>query len=319
MDSRRALLVDAFTDEACAGNAAGLVPDADGLSDDQMQQIANELGASETAFFLSTPQADRRIRYFTPTTEVDLCGHATIASHAHLFEDGVIEAGTHTLETNVGVLDIDVEDDGTVWMTQDAPEVRVLDVDYGRVAEVIGVPEAALKDIGEDLPIAYATTGLPFIMVPINFLEHLGQASPDLDALAAFADEHDATGVYSFTFDALGAESTLHARMWAPGAGVPEDPVTGTASGACGAYLREVDAFDGSEAPRASEDASGERSEPGAGMPEEMVFEQGHYVDRPGYVHVRVGEQVRVGGSAVSSLDGELGVPPAEDDEILEV
>lgn len=300
MESRRALLVDAFTDEACAGNAAGVVPDADGLTADQMQAIANELGASETAFLLSTPQADRRVRYFTPTTEVDLCGHATIASHAHLFEDGVIEAGTHSLETNVGVLDIDVDDEGMVWMTQDAPEVRDLDVDYGRLADAIGVPEAALQDIGEDLPVAYASTGLPFVVVPINFLEHLGQANPNMDAVAEIADEYDATGFYAFTFDALERESTLHARMWAPGAGVPEDPVTGTASGACGAYLREIDAFDGE-------------------LPDEMVFEQGHYVDRPGYVHVRVGEHVQVGGTAVTSLDGELGIPEADEDEILEV
>jgi len=300
METRRALLVDAFTDEACAGNAAGVVPDADGLAADQMQAIANELGASETAFITSSPEADRRVRYFTPTTEVDLCGHATIASHAQLFEDGVIDAGTHTLETNVGVLDIDIEDDGTVWMTQDAPEVRTLDVDYGRVADAIGVPEAALQDIGEDLPVAYATTGLPFLMVPVNFLEHLGQADPDMDAVDELADEYDATGIYAFTFDSLEQESTLHGRMWAPGAGVPEDPVTGTASGACGAYLREVDAFDGE-------------------LPAEMVFEQGHFVDRPGYVHVRVGETVQVGGEAVTSLDGELGIPATEEDEILEV
>lgn len=299
-DRRRTLLVDAFTDEACAGNVAGVVPDADGLAADQMQAIANELGASETAFITSSPEADRRVRYFTATMEVDLCGHATIASHAHLFEDGVVDEGTHTLETNVGVLDIDIEEDGTVWMTQDAPEVRTLDVDYDRVADAIGVPEAALQDIGEDLPIAYATTGLPFLVVPVNFLEHLGQADPDMDAVAEIADGHDAAGIYAFTFDSLEQESTLHGRMWAPGSGVPEDPVTGTASGACGAYLRDVDAFDGE-------------------LPGEMIFEQGHFVDRPGYVHVRVGETVQVGGEAVTSLDGELGIPATEEDEILEV
>lgn len=299
-DSRRALLVDAFTDEACAGNAAGVVPDAGGLTDDQMQAIANELGASETAFLTDSPQADRRIRYFTPTTEVDLCGHATIASHAFLFEDGEIGAGTHSLETNVGVLDIDVETDGTVWMTQNDPVVRRLDVAYDRLADVIGVPTAALEDIGEDLPVAYATTGLPFVVVPINFLEHLGAAEPDAAAIEEFTSEHDARGIYAFTFDSLEASSTLHGRMWAPGAGVHEDPVTGTASGACGAYLRTVDAFEGA-------------------LPDEMVFEQGHFVDRPGYVHVRVGEHVQVGGEAVMTLDGTLGIPTTDEDEILEV
>ena len=107
-------------------------------------------------------------------------------------------------------------------------------------------------------------------------------------------------GVYAFTFDALDADSTLHGRMFAPKEGVPEDPVTGTASGAAGAYVREYDAFDS--------------------VPEEMVFEQGHFVDRPGRVRVRAadGGAPTVGGTAVETLDGDLAVPEADDDDILE-
>ena len=95
MQRRRCLLVDAFAEEPLAGNPAGVLPDADGLGPDQMQAVAAEIGASETAFLHPSGSADRRVRYFTPTTEVDLCGHATIASHAHLHADGVVEAGTH--------------------------------------------------------------------------------------------------------------------------------------------------------------------------------------------------------------------------------
>jgi PhzF family phenazine biosynthesis protein len=300
MDTRRALLVDAFADEPFAGNAAGVVPEADGLTDAQMQAIADELAVSETAFFRESDDADRRVRYFTPTTEVDLCGHATIASHYHLLDDGVVEPGTHSLETNVGVLDIDVGEDGTVWMTQDAPEIREVDLDYDRVADALGVDPAALRDVGADFPLAVASTGLPFLVVPVNFLEHVGGMDPDFGAVETISDEVEATGIYAFTFDAIGPDSTLHGRMFAPGAGVPEDPVTGTASGATGAYLREYEAFDGE------------------GLPEEMTFEQGHFVDRPGHVRVRVGEQVRVGGRAATALDGELRVPASEDDDIID-
>jgi len=156
-----------------------------------------------------------------------------------------------------------------------------------------------MRDVGADVPAAVATVGLPFLIVPVNFLEHLGSADPDMDAVESLAADHGATGVYAFTFDALAADSTLHARMWAPGAGVPEDPVTGTASGACGAYLHATDAFDD--------------------PPAEMRFEQGHFVDRPGVVRVRVdGDDVRVGGRAVTALDGALAVPAADDDDILE-
>ena len=297
MDTRRALLVDAFTDEPLAGNAAGVVPDADGLTDPQLQAVANELGASETAFVLPSGSADRRLRFFTPTTEVDLCGHATVASHALLFDDGVIAAGDHTVETETGVLDIAVEPDGTVWMRQHDPEVREVGLGRGRVAEALGLDVEAL-DV-EGLPIARSTTGLPALIVPVRLLEHLGGLDPDLPAIESLADEADVVGLYAFTFDTLDADATLHGRFFAPGAGVPEDPVTGTASGAAGGYLRHVGAFDG--------------------MPDELAFEQGHFVDRPGRVRVRVDETVEVGGRAAVALDGELTVPPLEADEIIEV
>ncbi|RLM83589.1 PhzF family phenazine biosynthesis protein, partial [Haloarcula sp. Atlit-7R] len=112
METRRTLLVDAFTADPLAGNAAGVVPEADGLTADQMRAIARELAVSETAFLLPSETADRRLRYFSPEQEVDLCGHATVAAHAHLREAGAIDEGEHTIETNVGVLDVEVESDG---------------------------------------------------------------------------------------------------------------------------------------------------------------------------------------------------------------
>ena len=301
MDTVRTLLVDAFTDDPLAGNPAGVVPDADGLSAQQMQSIANELSVSETAFLRSSEAADRRIRYVTPTQEVDLCGHATIGAFTHLYDEG-LDPGTTTLETNVGVLDIDVEADGTVWMTQDAPTVREVGVGYDRVAEALGVERAALEGAREDLPLAVSSTGLPFLIVPITYLSDLGAAEPRQQRVEALTEDVDATGVYCFTFDALDAESTAHGRMFAPGAGVPEDPVTGTASGAVGAYLDRFRAFDDD-------------------FPDELRLEQGHYVDRPGTVRVRVqtGGDVRVGGRGVTVLDGSMVVPAADGDDIIEV
>ncbi len=302
MDTRRALIVDAFTTEPATGNGAGVVPDAAGLADDQMQAIAAELGQSETAFVLPADDADRALRYFTPTQEVDLCGHATVATHAHLHAEGAIGEGTHSLATDAGELEVTVED-GVVWMTQGEPSVRDVDLDYERTADALGIDPAALEDVGADLAPARATTGLAFLMVPVNFLEHVSGMAPDMDALADLADDHDCTGVYAFTFDALEGASTLHARMFAPGAGVPEDPVTGTAAGACGAYIDRSGAFDET--------------------PAEMVFEQGDFVGRPGRVRVRASEAtvegvVEVGGRAVTSLDGSLVVPEAGEDDIIE-
>ncbi|TKX68742.1 PhzF family phenazine biosynthesis protein [Halorubrum sp. SP9] len=301
MEHRRALLVDAFAGEPLAGNAAGVVPDAEGLSDDQMAAVAAELGASETAFLTAGDgAADDRLRYFSPTTEVDLCGHATIATYGARFAEGAIDSGERTLRTNVGDLTVAVDDDGTVWMRQQAPSVEVVDVDLGRTGDALGIDPAAMRDVGADLPVAVASTGLPFLVVPVNFLERLGQADPDDEAVERLSEEFDVAGVYAFTFDALDGESTLHGRAFVPSLGVSEDPVTGTASGAVGGYLRHVDAFDGDD-------------------PDELRFEQGHFVDRPGHVRVRVeADGVRVGGLATVALDGEVRIPDDEDDAIIE-
>ena len=328
-DSYTAALVDAFTDEPLTGNTAGVVPDADGLGDDQMQAIARELAVSETAFLTDHPSADRQVRYFTPTTEVDLCGHATVAAHAYLRDRGRIDPGRHTLATNVGTLGIEVREE-TVWMTQNPPTVYERSVDYETLATALGVDTAAFTGVGDALPVAYASTGLPFLIVPVSFLDDLGGVTPDDDVVRELADTHDAAGVYAFTFDTLTAEATLHGRCFVPGAGVPEDPVTGTASGACGAYLDHFGAFrgddpgaggattaDGESGTTTATDVSAE-----TGTPAEMVFEQGHYLDRPGRVRVRVGAgddgAPAVGGRATTTFDGEVRVPENDDDEILE-
>ncbi|WP_408959307.1 PhzF family phenazine biosynthesis protein [Natrinema sp. 74] len=298
METIRVLQVDAFTDEPLTGNPAGVVPNADGLSSDQMQAIADEMAVSETAFLRSSDAADRRLRYFTPDQEVDLCGHATIGTFAHLRDEG-LEPGPTALETNVGVLEIEVEDDGTVWMTQDEPTISEVDVGYDRVADALGVDAAALEGASADLPLAVSSTGLSFLIVPITYLSDVGSAEPDMAAIEALADDVDAAGVYLCTFDALEADSTLHGRTFAPGAGVPEDPVTGTASGAVGAYLDHFGAFDDD-------------------LPDELRLEQGHYVDRPGLVRVRLDDVVRVGGHGVTALEGSIVVPEDDEDEILE-
>lgn len=296
----RVALVDAFTTTPLEGNAAGVVPDASGLSDGQMQAIARELSVSETAFCTPSGPADRQIRYFTPTQEVDLCGHATIGTHAYLAETGEIDAGTHSFETNVGVLEAQLEDNGSVWMSQDQPTVREVEPDIDQLCDVLNIDPAGVRPMVKELPIAVSSTGLPFLLIPATYLSTVGNADPNMDAVEALSDEFDVTGLYLFTFDALDAEATLHARMFAPGAGVPEDPVTGTASGAAGAYLRRFNAFDGD-------------------LPQPMRFEQGHFIDRPGTVFVDVAETIRVGGNGVVSLTGELGVPAGDTgDDILE-
>lgn len=301
METRQALLVDAFASEPMAGNPAGVVPDADGLSDDQMQAIATELGASETAFVLPAADADRRLRFFTPEQEVDLCGHATIAAHAYLFERAIIDQGQHTMATTAGVFDVETKIDGMVWMEQGEAEISEIDLELAAVADALGVDDATLRDVGADLPLVVGDTGFPWLLVPINYFEHLSDVDPDLAAIEALCDDAGAMGLYAFTFDTLSGEATLHGRGFAPAAGIAEDPVTGTAAGACAAYVRRYGALDDTI--------------------EQVVVEQGHFLDRPGTVTVDTdGTEVWIGGRGVTSLDGDLTVPDAaDDDEIIEI
>ena len=185
-------------------------------------------------------------------------------------------------------------------MTQNDPEIHTVDLDIERVADALDIDPAAITDV--DLPMARSSTGLPFLIVPVTFLSVLGECEPDMAAIEAVCETVDATGLYAVTFDTLTADATAHGRMFAPGAGIPEDPVTGTASGAVGAYLRKFDAVETNE----------------------MTFEQGHFVDRPGRVTVRVddsaprGERVRVGGRATIAFDGDLAVPDIDEDDLIE-
>jgi len=297
-DTLAVALVDAFATEPMTGNPAGVVPEASDLAADQMAAIASELGASETAFVREGDEAGRTLRYFTPETEIDRCGHATIAAFSLLTERGTVTAGTHEVETAAGVLEVEVTGDRTVWTTQSPPEIDPVDVSLADAAATLGLEPAALSEVGDGLPIARASTGVPFLVVPVAYFDHLSGATPDRTAVETLCERADATGLYAFTFDTLEPEATLHGRTFAPLAGIPEDPVTGTASGAVGAYLRHYGAVD---------------------APDPLVFEQGHFLDRPGRVRVRTGGTPAVGGEAVTVLEGDVVVPESEDDDILTV
>lgn len=295
MQTTRALLLDVFTDTPLAGEAAGVVPDADGFTDAQLRAMARELGVT-TVFILPSDTADRRVRFFSPTGEVDRCSHATVASQAQLLATGALDSGGHTVETAAGVLEVDIEADGTVWMIQPPPEVRDVSLDPERVGAALGIDPEAFDVDG--LPFARATTGRPVLVVPTRLLEHLMDAVPDRAAIETLTGETDTDGIYAFTFDTLDADATLHARAFAPLGGAREETLTSTAAGAVGAYLEHAGAF--------------------APLPDELLFEQGHFADRPGVVRVRVGDTVRVGGRATVALDGALRVPDLETDDIIE-
>lgn len=300
METRQTLLVDAFTDEPATGNPTGLIPDASDLADDQCRAVAAELGASATAVLEPSASADRRLRVFSPESEVDLHGTATVAVHAHLFERGVIDEGSHAVETGSGDVAVDVEADGTAWTDAPTAEVERADVDHEDAAAALGIDVAALRDVGADLPTSRATCGESVLVVPVNYFEHLSAIDPDHGAVADVCAHAQADRLCAFTFDTIDGDSAVHVRSFTPEADRREDPASGFAAGACAAYLRRNTVLDDET--------------------DEVVVEQGHFLDRPGRVRVVTdGHSVRIGGRAVTTLDGDLVVPEADEDDILEV
>ncbi|WP_262175557.1 PhzF family phenazine biosynthesis protein [Haloarcula laminariae] len=301
MDTRDVLLANGFAVEPMAGAPAGLVLEADGLSDDQMAAIAGELGASATAFVRESDRADRRLRFFAPTGELDRSDHATVAAYGALFERGELDAGEYAMETVGRTRDVEVKPDGTVWVEQGEADIRTVSLDYDEVADALGIDAATLRDVGADMPLAVADTGEPWLLVPVNYFEHVSRVEADLPAIRALCDRVDAVGLYAFTFDTIAGEATLHGRGFAPSRAVGEVPVTGAAAGACGAYVRREGALDDTI--------------------DQIVVEGGHFLDRPGTVRVDTdGLEAWVGGRAVTTMDGSLTIPEADgDDDIIEV
>ena len=240
MKKYRIYQVDSFTRQKFHGNPAGVVSNADGLTEEQMQQIARELNNSETAFIFSSgsPEYDVEVRYFTPTTEVPLCGHATIAAHYVRTAEGAFTSGRVIARTKAGLLPVDVvEKDGdySIVMTQGTPEVSA---PFGqeiisRITSALGIRS---EDLRVDCPVAIASAGHSKVMVGIKSLELLHRLTPDLPALSSISAEIGCNGYYVFTLHP-DEEFLVHGRMFAPAIGIPEDPVTGNANGPLGIYL----------------------------------------------------------------------------------
>lgn len=299
MATRQVLLVDAFAAEPMAGAPTGVVPEGGDLDDEQRRAIAAELGAPVTAFVVPSEDADRAIRCFDADGERAAGAHATVAVHHYLFERAKLDDGEHTVELDGTVRDVELTIDGTIWIEEGTVELRPGDVSHEMVAEALGVDVASLRDVGADFPLTRASTGRSALIAPVNYFEHVSGIDVDPGSLVDVCERADVEGLYAFTFDTLDGDATLHARSFDAETGA-ETAIAGEWAGACAAVVRRHDAVD-------------EEIDP-------IVVEGGHFLDRPGRVTVDTdGDDVRIGGQAVTTIDGSLTVPDASDDEIIEV
>lgn len=242
MKNINVLHYDAFTNKPNMGNPAGIVLDADGLTEEEMQRIAEKVGFNETTFVLSSEVAHIRMRYFTPGYEMDLCGHGTVGTIYALRERGLLEEKTNiTIETKAGILpiQIDINENGETFikMRQAASQFKEFTGSKEELANSIGLN---VSDLDVSLPIVYGSTGNWTVIVPIKNLDACERMEPNNDAFPAVLKEIPNASIHPVCLETYDERAQMHGRHFSSAyAGTIEDPVTGTASGVMGAYYAE--------------------------------------------------------------------------------
>ncbi|MFC5663738.1 PhzF family phenazine biosynthesis protein [Kitasatospora misakiensis] len=267
----------AFATDPRGGNPAGVVLDASGLTGERMLAIAAEVGYSETAFLTPGPAGEYTVRYFSPLAEVPFCGHATVASAVALAER--VGPGSFLYRTPAGEVPVEVAEDadGGLRATLTSVEPRVTAVEPADVAEALALLGWAPGDLDPALPARYAFAGARHLVLAAATRDRLARLAYDFDGLAAFMTARDLTTVQLVW---RAAPDVFHVRDPFPVGGVVEDPATGAAAAAFGAYLREID--------------------PAA--PGVLTLHQGEDLGRPGLLHVDLrsaAPRVRVSGAGV--------------------
>jgi len=223
------LRLAAFSDDPKGGNPAGVVLDAAGLDDERMQEIAAEVGYSETAFVVSRDGDRYRVRYFSPLAEVPFCGHATIATAVALGPGG------HVFVTNAGEVPVTVDEAGTATLTSVDPDVADLPGDD--LTALLAALRWNSSDLDESLPPKVAYAGAYHPILAVGSRRRLAGLDYDVPALKALMESRGWTTI-QLVFRA--GDDTFDVRNPFPVGGVYEDPATGAAAAAFGGYLREL-------------------------------------------------------------------------------
>ena len=278
--------VDAFTKEPFNGNSAAIVFGYD-LSDDEMKQIAKEMNLSETAFITSSEKADYKLRWFTPAVEVELCGHATIASIHYLTERGIIKNNSSvTFETLSGIINCRTEN-GKYFMQIPVPKFEKF---QGNLNDALNALGLKVDDLDTSYSPILQNNGNLFIYV--KKLNVIGNLKPNFTELVRLStEEKEFMEVTVFSLETIEKDNHAHLRFFAPYYGINEDPVTGLANGPLLMALRKLDLVE--------QDTENKI----------FKFEQGDFVNRKGRINVTYSplkEELFISGNAVTVLRGEL-------------
>ena len=295
---------DVFTDEPFGGNPLAVFPNAEDLSERELQQIAREMNLSETVFVLppTDPQAAAKLRIFTPTREIPFAGHPVLGTFYIL---GVLklidlqEPMTKIFyECNLGVFPLEVivlkGQIEQVIMSQPHPEflesVTSAEAVY-EVAKALGLSKTLILD--QLFPLEIVSTGLPVLIVPLKSLTAVKSIEVNHSLILEVCSRWGVNGILAFSSMTVEENASVHARMFADPIGIPEDPATGSAGGALGAYLVKNGVVE-------------------VGPTTEVVIEQGYEIDRPSRILVQVFsdddtiKSVKVGGQVVMVAEGKV-------------
>ena len=277
--------IDAFTDKPFSGNPAA-VTFSDGIAKEEMQIIAREMNLSETAFLSVSKNADYKLQWFTPTTEVDLCGHATIAS-IHFLKEGknINEKQDLTFETLSGILKCKVED-GRYFMQIPVFEMEEFEECKQELITVLGIHPTILDD-----KIPFIQLSNKNVYIYIKQLKDLQDLKPDFKSLKDLSIRKNLGGVVVFTLETVDENSFAHSRYFTPSHGIDEDPVTGSTNGPLLLVLKKLGFI---------KDTNKEIS---------LTFEQGDVLGRRGRIGISFypdKNELYISGNAVTVLKGEM-------------
>jgi len=252
-------VASAFSKNGKGGNKAGVVIlDKFKLSVEDKMKISLMVGFAETAFVSKTDKADYKLEYFTPKEEVDLCGHATIATFTILKHLGYVTNKEYKIETKRGILSVELIDD-LIMMEQNKPELyEMLSSDEIRACFDL--------DVLNNMPIQIVSTGLKDIIVPIQNKELLLSMKPNLQTIKNISRKYNTIGIHAFTFDTFNKESSALCRNFAPLYDVDEESATGTSNCALACYLNTYKYIE----------------------KENYIFEQGYNYENPSEIDVRI-------------------------------
>ena len=277
--------IDAFTTEAFLGNPAGVTFSND-LTEVEKHLVAKEMNLSETAFISDSKIADYKLQWFTPTIEVNLCGHATIASLHYLFEKRMISDNQRIkFETLSGIINC-ANDNGKYLMQIPIPQLNQFNECKEEILDILGIDRVDVSD----LPFILLDNGYLFICV--NSLQVIWNIKPDFKRLKEFSDtKKEFFDITVFTNKTIETDSSAHLRFFAPYHGIDEDPVTGSACGPLLLVLIKLGLI------KDYKDDS------------LVKIEQGDVIDRKGRVEVKfssVKNELYIAGNAITVIKGKI-------------